>query len=89
MENRFSPVDKPASFSRVEKLLIDEIKRLSDAREKAERENEKLRLQLEEMTNDRDRFARKYHDSTVDVTYYRGKYESERAKNELPKGRAG
>lgn len=45
-------VDKPAHNSRVEILLIEEIKRL---------ENDLLKT-----ANDRDRFARMYHDSLVD-----------------------
>lgn len=48
-------VEKSVSNSRVELMLIAEIKRLENS--------------LLEVTNDRDRFARMYHDAQVDIEY--------------------
>jgi hypothetical protein len=65
-------VEKPVGSSRAEIMLIEENKRLEKA--------------LQEITNDRDRFARKYHDAKVDIEYLRQRIE-EMQRCSFPRGK--
>ncbi len=86
MEKPKMPVEIPVGSSRAANILLDEIKRLTNSLSESERLRARAELSLEEITNDRDRFARRFREAQIDRDYW--KQEAEQ-RSKLTAGRVG